>query len=71
MAALVDHLEIERCAVLGWSSGGPVALACAAAFPATFVAAGLAAATVPTPPDGDVDDVVRQMVPRFAVLAPI
>ena len=63
VAALVGHLEIEGCALLGWSSGGPVALACAAAFPATFGVVGLAAATVPTPFDGTIDDVVKEIVP--------
>ena len=63
VAALVDHLRIERSALLGWSSGGPVALACAAAFPQTFDVVGVAAGTVPTAPDGEIDDVVREIVP--------
>jgi pimeloyl-ACP methyl ester carboxylesterase len=63
IAALVDHLGIGRCAVLGWSSGGPVALACAATFPAMFSAVGMAAATVPTSPEGRIDDVVNEIVP--------
>ena len=63
VAALVDRLDIERCGVLGWSSGGPVALACAAAFPAVFGPVGLAAATVPAPVDGGIDDAVREIVP--------
>jgi pimeloyl-ACP methyl ester carboxylesterase len=40
-----------------------VALACASAFPARFGAVGLAAATVPTPVEGSVDDVVKEIVP--------
>ena len=63
IAHLVEHLGIEHCAVLGWSSGGPVALACAAAYPGMFHAVGLAAATVPSPADGSVDDVVAEIVP--------
>lgn len=63
VAALVDHLAIDRCAVLGWSSGGPIALACAVNFPAMFAAVGLAAATVPTSPEGRIDDVVKEIVP--------
>ena len=63
IAALVDHLDVDRAAVLGWSSGGAVALACVAAFPEKFIAVGLAASTVPTTPDGQIDDVVAQVVP--------
>jgi pimeloyl-ACP methyl ester carboxylesterase len=63
LVALLDHLEIERCALLGWSSGGPVALACAAAFPDRFGPVGLAAATVPAPVDGSIDDIVNEIVP--------
>jgi pimeloyl-ACP methyl ester carboxylesterase len=63
VVAVADRLGIERAAVLGWSSGGPVALACAAAFPARFGPVGLAAATVPAPIDGRIDDVVKEMVP--------
>ena len=33
------------------------------AFPATFGAVGLAAATVPTSPEGSIDDVVNEIVP--------
>jgi pimeloyl-ACP methyl ester carboxylesterase len=63
LVAGLDQLEIERCAVLGWSSGGPVALACAAAFPDRFGPVGLAAATVPAPVDGGIDDIVKEVVP--------
>jgi pimeloyl-ACP methyl ester carboxylesterase len=63
VAELVDHLGIGHGALLGWSSGGPVALACAAAFPGTFAAVGLAASTVPSAPEGDIDEVAAQIVP--------
>jgi pimeloyl-ACP methyl ester carboxylesterase len=63
IASVVDQLGIDQCAVLGWSSGGPVALACAAAHPARFRSVGLAAATVPSAADGNVDDVVAGIVP--------
>jgi pimeloyl-ACP methyl ester carboxylesterase len=31
--ALLDHLEVDTAAMVGWSGGGPVALACAALVP--------------------------------------
>ncbi|MFF7889886.1 alpha/beta fold hydrolase [Streptomyces sp. NPDC020794] len=36
--ALIDHLAIERCLVLGWSGGGPHALATAALLPGRVTA---------------------------------
>jgi pimeloyl-ACP methyl ester carboxylesterase len=63
LVAVLDHLEIEQCALLGWSSGGPVALACAAAVPERFGPVGLAAATVPAPVDGSIDDIAKEIVP--------
>ncbi|KAJ3053411.1 hypothetical protein HK097_004355 [Rhizophlyctis rosea] len=37
--ALADHLDIDRCAILGGSGGGPYALACAHAFPHDMMSA--------------------------------
>ncbi|HEY6778657.1 MAG TPA: alpha/beta hydrolase [Thermoleophilaceae bacterium] len=40
VAALADHLDVERFAVLGLSSGGPYAVACAALLPDRVASAG-------------------------------
>jgi pimeloyl-ACP methyl ester carboxylesterase len=47
VAALADRLEIGRFAVLGWSSGGPHALVCAACLPERVAGVGLAGSAVP------------------------
>ena len=41
VAALADHLGLERFAVSGWSAGGPYALACAHQIPERLSAVGL------------------------------
>jgi pimeloyl-ACP methyl ester carboxylesterase len=61
--ALIEHLELERCAVLGWSSGGPIALSCAHAAPERVAAVGVAAGTVPSDFDGSVDEIAAEMLP--------
>ena len=43
VAALADHLGAERFAVMGSSSGGPYAVACAALLPERIVSAGVVA----------------------------
>lgn len=43
VAALTGHLRIERFTVAGFSSGGPYALACAAAMPGRITGTGVAA----------------------------
>jgi pimeloyl-ACP methyl ester carboxylesterase len=47
VAELADALEIDRFAVVGTSSGGPYALACAVSLPARVRRVGLASTTVP------------------------
>ena len=41
VAALADHLEIDRFAVSGWSAGGPYALACAYRIPERLTGVGV------------------------------
>jgi pimeloyl-ACP methyl ester carboxylesterase len=41
VAALADHLGVQRFAVMGWSSGGPYAVACAALVPGRVASAGV------------------------------
>jgi pimeloyl-ACP methyl ester carboxylesterase len=43
VAALADHLEVERFAVIGLSSGGPYVVACAALLPQRVAAAAVVA----------------------------
>jgi len=45
VVALLAKLNIDRSAVLGWSSGGQIALACAAVAPERVAAVGLVAAS--------------------------
>jgi pimeloyl-ACP methyl ester carboxylesterase len=47
VAAMADALGIGRFAVLGWSGGGPYALACARALPGRIVAAGVISGPAP------------------------
>jgi pimeloyl-ACP methyl ester carboxylesterase len=63
---VLDALDIDRCAVLGWSSGGQIALACAAVAPQRVAVAGVVASTAPTPFDGDAGAVAQDMLPFVA-----
>jgi pimeloyl-ACP methyl ester carboxylesterase len=47
VAALADRLGIDRFAVLGWSGGGPYALACAWTLPERVTIAGLVSSPAP------------------------
>jgi pimeloyl-ACP methyl ester carboxylesterase len=47
VAALADALGLDRFAVLGWSAGGPYALACAYAMPERLTAVGVACGFAP------------------------
>jgi pimeloyl-ACP methyl ester carboxylesterase len=47
LLALADALGLDRFAVLGWSAGGPYALACGAAVPERLTAVGCVAGSCP------------------------
>ena len=51
-ALIADHLGLERIYTLGWSGGGPHALACAALIPERVVAAGTIAGVAPVDAEG-------------------
>ncbi|CAN5690965.1 alpha/beta hydrolase [soil metagenome] len=59
VAALADSLGIERFAVLGWSGGGPYALACAWALPDRVRAAGVISGPAPLVGAGSTDYLIR------------
>ena len=51
--ALLDHLDIDQAALVGWSGGGPHALAVAASAPDRVIGVGLASSAMPNPSDLD------------------
>jgi pimeloyl-ACP methyl ester carboxylesterase len=48
VAALADRLGLERFAVVGFSGGGPYALACAHSIPERLISCGVISGTCPT-----------------------
>jgi pimeloyl-ACP methyl ester carboxylesterase len=52
VAAITDELDIERFFTIGWSGGGPHALACAALLPERTIAAATLASVAPRDADG-------------------
>jgi pimeloyl-ACP methyl ester carboxylesterase len=52
VVAILDELEVERCLTVGWSGGGPHALACAALLPDRVDAAATIASVAPRDADG-------------------
>jgi pimeloyl-ACP methyl ester carboxylesterase len=52
VAAIADELGIERFFTIGWSGGGPHALACAALLPERTIAAATLASVAPRDADG-------------------
>lgn len=61
ISALLDALDIGACAALGWSSGGQIAIACAADRRVEVI--GVVAGTVPSPFDDEPASVVADMLP--------
>jgi pimeloyl-ACP methyl ester carboxylesterase len=59
VAALADALDIERFDVLGWSGGGPYALACAWALPQRVRTAGVISGPAPLAGVGPIDYLIR------------
>jgi pimeloyl-ACP methyl ester carboxylesterase len=51
-AAMLDEIGAERCYVIGWSGGGPHALACAARLPERVIAAATIGGVAPYPAEG-------------------
>lgn len=60
VATLADGLGIGEFAVLGWSAGGPYALACAARLPDRVTVAGCVAGASPLDRPGALDDLNTQ-----------
>jgi len=52
VAAVLDHLGAARCYTMGWSGGGPHALACSALLPERIIAAASLAGVAPYPAQG-------------------
>jgi pimeloyl-ACP methyl ester carboxylesterase len=50
--AVLDRLGVERCYTMGWSGGGPHALACAALLPSRIIAATAVASCAPYEAEG-------------------
>lgn len=62
VVAIADALGIDRFAVLGWSSGGPGALALGVRHPSRISAVGVAAGQVPMVADHDVWDAIDPVI---------
>jgi pimeloyl-ACP methyl ester carboxylesterase len=77
VVALADALGIARFGVLGWSSGGLVALALAAAYPDRVAVAGIAAGLPPIEADDDpevaaaLDEILRTRREVAATTTPV
>ena len=69
VSAFADHFGFERFAVVGFSAGGPYALACGYAIPERVAVLGLAAGVVLFPGESDMDHLApedtRERLQRF------
>lgn len=67
LAAFLDALSLDRCAVLAWSAGAPSAIALAHAVPERIDHVAIACGTMPNPSepltDAELSEVVSLMVP--------
>jgi pimeloyl-ACP methyl ester carboxylesterase len=61
IARLADHLGLDRFAALGWSAGGPYALACAYRYPERLSAVGIACGMAPMDRPGATDGMPKHM----------
>lgn len=66
VAALADHLKIDRFAVLGYSGGGVYAVACALAIPERITKAGVVSGTAPFTHPGLTDTIPADNLRFFA-----
>lgn len=69
VGAVADALGLETFAVLGWSAGGPYALACAALLPDRVAACGVLFGAVPLDWDGWSEGVEPDLVPYYELAA--
>jgi pimeloyl-ACP methyl ester carboxylesterase len=66
LAAMLDALELDRCAVLAWSAGAPSAVALAHVAPDRLTHVALACGTLPNPSQPLTDDELAEVVSLIA-----
>lgn len=73
VTAFADALELERFGVLGWSGGGPYALACAALVPDRLTLCGVAAGVAPPEMPGAIEGLSEsdERLTRMAARSPL
>jgi pimeloyl-ACP methyl ester carboxylesterase len=68
VVALLDHLDVDRAAVVGWSAGGQYALACGAVAADRVASVGVVAGTTPYRVEIDVDEAAAMLLPEDLTL---